>query len=251
MGFINKVIGEFTGANAAAKAANNAANTQSAAAQQAIDQQNAQYAKYQQLAQPYVQAGNNALGAYQNLAGLNGNDAQSNAINGIQNSSQFQSLNQQGFNAIDQNASATGGLRGGNTQAALAQFSPNLLNSLIQQQYSNLGGLASMGQNAVAGVGSSGANNANSVGSLLQQQGAARAGGQIAQGQAAGSAFGALTNIGGALLGSGALGGLFGGAGASTAALGPSFTGGSVNGMGTFALNAPTLPTSSLIGKVF
>ena len=133
---------------------------------------------------PYVNAGTGALGAQQNLLGLNGNSAQQSAISGIQNGAQFQALEQSGQNAILQNASATGGLRGGNTQAALGQFSPQLLQQLIQQQYSNLGGITSIGQNAAAGVGNAGMANANSISGLLQSQGSAQAGAALARGQA-------------------------------------------------------------------
>ena len=94
-----------------------------------------------------------SLGAQEDLLGLNGADAQGRAISQIENSPYFSGLVKQGENAILQNASATGGLRGGNTQAALAQFRPNMLAAAIDQQYQRLGGLTSLGQNAAAGVG--------------------------------------------------------------------------------------------------
>lgn len=158
-------------------AATNAANIQAGAATAGIDQQNKQFEEMKALLAPFVSSGTGALTAQQNLVGINGNNAQQTAIDGIKNSSQFNELNKQGQEAILQNAAATGGLRGGNVQAALGQFSPQLLQQLIQQQYGNLGGLSSMGANAAAGVGNAGlqtgVNNAN----LLQQAGAAQAGG--------------------------------------------------------------------------
>lgn len=169
------------GANSAQKAA----NTQAHAADAGIAEQDKQFEAMKALLQPFVSAGTGALSSQQDLLGANGNVAQQAAIDGIKNSSQYNELNKQGQDAILQNASATGGLRGGNTQAALGQFSPALLNSLIQQQYQNLGGITGIGANAAAGVGnaglSTGVNNAN----LLQQQGAARAGGQLAVGAGA------------------------------------------------------------------
>lgn len=107
----------------------------------------------------------------------------------------FQSLAQQGENAILQNASATGGLRGGNVQGALAQFRPQLLNQFIEQQYGRLGGLATMGQNSAAGVGSAGMNMATDIGKLLQSTGQARAGASLAQGKAWGDTFGELGGL--------------------------------------------------------
>jgi hypothetical protein len=96
----------------------------------------------------------------------------------------FTSMLQQGENSILQNASATGGLRGGNTQAALAQFSPALLSQMINDQYSRLGGLTALGQNAAAGVGNAGMQTGSNISALLQQQGAAQAGNALGQGQA-------------------------------------------------------------------
>lgn len=148
-----------------------------------------------------------SLFAQQNLLGLNGNDAQQQAISGIQNSSGFQSLLAQGENSIRQNASATGGLRGGNTQAALAQYSPQLLAQQIQQQYSNLNGLTGMSQNAAAGLGTAGQNSANSISGLLQQQGAAQAGGTLGAANASNQGLSGIASGLGALAGYGGFGG--------------------------------------------
>jgi hypothetical protein len=133
-----------------------------------------------------------ALYAQQDLLGLNGGDRQRAAYAGIEASPAFQALVQQGENGILQNASATGGLRGGNTQGALAQFRPQMLAQLIEQQYSRLGGLTQLGQNSAAGVGSAALSTANGVGNALQQQGAATAGGYLAQGAAVNQALGGV-----------------------------------------------------------
>jgi hypothetical protein len=151
---------------------------------------------------PYAQAGEGALSAQQALIGLAGPEAQAAAIRQIEMSPQFTSIVQQGENALLQNASATGGLRGGNTQAALAQFRPNVLSGLIQQQYQNLGGLTTTGLNAAAGTGQAGMQTGANVANLLQQQGAATAGGQIAGGQsflpgAIASGLGVFSGLGG------------------------------------------------------
>lgn len=211
---LGKIVGGITGANQQADAVKSAAATQAGAAQSGVDQQNQMLAAFQKVLSPYVNAGTGALGAQQNLLGLNGGDAQQTAINGISTSPQFQVLQQQGNDAILANASATGGLRGGNVEGALSQFSPQLLAQLIQQQLGNLGGITSAGENAAAGVGNASLQTGQNVANLLQQQGAATAGGQIAQGGAARTAFGDLLKIGSTLAGFGGLGG-GGGAGAT------------------------------------
>lgn len=188
------------------KAAGKAADAQGAAAQAGIEEQRRQFDEIQKLLSPFVTAGTGALAGQQDLAGTNGADAQAKAIQALQNSPQFAALKQQGEGSILANASATGGLRGGNTQAALAQFSPALLSQLIDQQYSRLGGLSSMGQSAAAGVGNAGAQTSTNVSNLLQQQGAAQAGGYL--GQAAGWQT-ALSGIGAGLGAFKGLGGKF------------------------------------------
>lgn len=133
--------------------------------------------------QPFYTTGG-ALQEQQTLLGLNGADAQRASMQQIENSPYFSGLVKQGENAILQNASATGGLRGGNTQAALAQFRPNMLAAAIDQQYQRLGGMVNIGQNAAAGVGNAGQAMANNTGQLLQQGGAAQAGGILGQARA-------------------------------------------------------------------
>jgi hypothetical protein len=80
-------------------------------------------------------------------------------------------------------------LRGGNIQGALAQFRPQLLSSLIEQQYGRLGGLTTMGQRSAAGVGAAGMETGTNVANLLAQQGAARAGGELGEAKAYGQLF--------------------------------------------------------------
>lgn len=125
-----------------------------------------------------------ALQGQQDLLGLNGFGAQQTSIDALKNSPMFTSLLAQGENSILQNASATGGLRGGNTQSALAQFSPALLAQTINDQYSRLGGITALGQNSAVGVGNAGMQTGGSIAALLQQQGAAQAGGALGQGAA-------------------------------------------------------------------
>jgi hypothetical protein len=192
-----------------ASAQKSAAAGQAASAQAGIDEQQRQFDTVRQLLQPFVEGGTGAFRQQLDLTGISGPDAQRAALASIQGGPEFAALTQQGENAILQNASATGGLRGGNTQAALAQFRPQMLSSLIEQQYSRLGGLASMGQNAAAGVGNAGMQTGANVSNLLQQQGAAQAGGTLAAGQTWGNTLGGF----GTMLGqnSGAINNMFSG----------------------------------------
>jgi len=223
---------------------------QGVSSQLAIDEQRRQFDALQKILQPYVAAGGGALGAYapyqqagagalptlqqfaaggvpafeqqQALAGLRGPEAERAAIERISGGEQFKALEQQGRQSLLSSASATGGLRGGNLQGALAQFSPALLSNLIEKQYGRLGGLAAtggtvaqnlatagmgatgelarIGQASAAGVGSAGAAAGTNIGNiystqgtnianLLGQQGQAQAGGEIGQANAYGKLF--------------------------------------------------------------
>jgi hypothetical protein len=196
------IVGGYLSSNAQKGAAEDAANAQTAASEAGIAEQRRQFDQVQQLLAPFVNVGTGALGAQQNLLGLNGNDAQQTAINGIQNSAQFKALQQQGNDAILANASATGGLRGGNVQAALGQFSPALLSQLIQQQLGNLGGLTDVGQASAARVGAAGQQTGNAVTNLLGQQGQAQAGAALAAGKADSQFINSLTGAFGTFMGS-------------------------------------------------
>lgn len=94
---------------------------------------------------PFAAAGAPALSQQQALLGLRGPQAQQASISAIERSPAFQAQVRQGEEAILQAASATGGLRGGNVQAALAQFRPQMLQREIDLQYGRLGGLTTLG----------------------------------------------------------------------------------------------------------
>jgi hypothetical protein len=172
---------------AQADAAESAAAAQTGAAQQGIEEQRRQFDAVQKLLAPYVSAGTPALEAQQAFLGLRGPEAERAAIERIKGGETFQALAGQGEEALLQRASATGGLRGGNIQGALAQFRPALLSSLIDQQYGRLGGMTALGQQSAAGVGAAGQQTGVNVANLLGQQGAAQAGAEIAQGKAFGA----------------------------------------------------------------
>lgn len=197
----SNLIGGMISSNAQSDAAGYAADAQTAASQAGIAEQQRQFDAIQKLLQPYVQAGPGALTGQQNLIGLNGAGPQQSAIDALQQSPQFTSALQLGERSILSNASATGGLRGGNVQAALAQFSPQLLSQMINDQYSRLGGITSMGQNSAVMQGNAGMQTGNNVTQLLGQVGQAQAGGALGQGRATAgwvnSATGALGQFAG------------------------------------------------------
>lgn len=201
-------IGASKAANAQVQAAQAGAAEQRAAAEISVAEQRAAREELRKLLAPYVAAGTPALEGQMAALGLAGPEAQAGFVRAQEQSPIFQALAKQQEEAILQNASATGGLRGGNVQAALAQFRPALLNQFLTQQYERLGGLTTLGQQSAAGVGSAGMQTAQNIGAtgmqsaaniadLLGQAGAARAGSALGQAKALSQPFNLLSTLGG------------------------------------------------------
>ena len=174
------VIGSAViGGVVSSKAASKAGAAQVQAADKTVEEQRAAREEMRTLLNPYVSAGTPALQAQMAALGLSGQEAQQAYVTEQEQSPIFQALARQQEEALLQNASATGGLRGGNVQGALAQFRPQLLNQFLEQQYGRLGGMTSLGQQSAAGVGTSGMQSAGSIADLLAQGGAAQAGAKL------------------------------------------------------------------------
>ena len=171
---------------------------QASAAGDATDEQRRQFQQVQETLAPYVQAGNRATRALEQLVGSSSAEsvaeAESNPV--------FQELLKQGEEAILQNAAATGGLRGGRTQEALARFRPTLLQDFINQRYNQLAGLAQLGQASAAQQAAAGIQTGENISS-----------GILAQGSAFAQPLNALGGLGGRLLGEGLESAFAGGSG--------------------------------------
>lgn len=221
-------IGSIFGGGSQKKASQRATDAIVGALNRGIDTQNAFNQQVRQDYLPYTQTGAKAVGRYGDLVGLNGNDAAQVGIDALKNSALYASLFNNGQEALLQNAAATGGLRGGNTQRASLDFGADVLAKVYQDQLANLGNLASLGVGAQGAVTQAGSNTANNVTNLLGEIGGAQANNYLAKGrinaqnwQTAGSAIDdAISSFvpGGSLLKS-----IFGGGAtaASTARLNP------------------------------
>jgi hypothetical protein len=190
-------VGALGSAAIGASSASKAGKFQVAAADKGVEEQRAAREEMRRLLEPYVAAGSPALEAQMGALGLRGTEAQQAYVQQQQQSPIFQALAQQQEDAILQNASATGGLRGGNVQGALAQFRPALLNQFLTQQYERLGGMTELGQQSAAGVGTAGMQSASDIADLFGQAGAARAGSALGVGKALSGPFNLLSTLGG------------------------------------------------------
>lgn len=167
-----------------------AAASQDRSAELGIAENRRQFDKLQALLKPYVEGGGSAFTAQQDLIGLNGPEAEEKAIAALEGSPRFDAIVKQGEAGILANASATGGLRGGDVEGALAQFRPQVLSQLIEDRYNKLGGIAGIGQASAAGVGAAGIQTGNSVAQLLQDSGEAQAQAALLSGAATANAWG-------------------------------------------------------------
>lgn len=168
-------IGGIIGAAKAKKYSKKAMKAQVAAADKGIGEVNAGWDYTKGLLAPWQQAGTGALGQYGNLVGLGGAEQQQAAIDQLKASPYYQSLYRTGEEAVLQNASATGGVRGGNTQNSLADFGADTLSKTIQQQLANLGPGMQYGFNATGAGAQYGTQAHSDIANLYLGQGQAQA----------------------------------------------------------------------------
>jgi hypothetical protein len=182
---IGSLVSGIFGGDDREEAARKASKQQVAGAQRGVSNIKDYYSEIQDLMAPWIEAGGSALNQQMNILGLGGPEAQQAAFDEILNSPYFEGLAQQGERAILQNASATGGLRGGNTQAILAQYRPQLAAQEIDRQYNRLGDIISRGYGATGQQAQYGYGTGTNVANLENQIGAYQAGGTLGEAEAA------------------------------------------------------------------
>lgn len=177
------LVDDVTGVDAANEAAQAAAGVQADASLAGIDEQRRQFDATQANLQPFQDAGVGALTQQQALLGLSGQEAQQAAYTGLEESAGQRFLRDRQERALLRNASATGGLGGGNVQTALQQQAMGFAQQDIQNQFGRLGQLAGQGQQAVTTGGQLGGQTATNIANLQGAAGAARASGILAPAQ--------------------------------------------------------------------
>lgn len=202
----------------------NAANQQYQQQLDAYNQQLAAYNQQQQLAQQPATPQQPMMTREEFLARQQQDayDAQQREIANIERSPLYRSLFQQAEDAVLQNASATGGLRGGYAQDKLAYLRPSMLKALIDQKTAQAQWMAGQGQNAATNALSAGqnlaavqgnivTNAANNQSTLLTNNATNQGNAALARGQAQSDMFGGIAQGLGGL--TGGLNSLFSGGG--------------------------------------
>ncbi len=224
-------------------AATSAAQTQANSAANATQAQLSMFNTTQANLAPYMKAGGNALTALDYGMGIGPNTG--GGASGVgygslttpfsaaqyQQSPGYAWQMGQGVQAVQNSASAAGGIGGGNTLKALTQYGQGMANTDYQQAYQNymqqqqqqygmLSNAANSGQSAAAGLGGIATQVGGQIGSNTIGAGNALAAGQIGSANAASGGINSLTQL--AML--------YGNGGYGTAGVGGAGSGG-LNGM--------------------
>ena len=163
------------------KASKRAAEAQGEATDLSVGEQRRQFDITQSNLQPFQDAGVSAIGAQQDMIGLNGQDAQKASFDAFNLSPGQQFIRDRAQKNLLRNSAAIGGLGGGNVRSALVQQGAGFAQQDYQNQFGRLGQLAGQGQGAATSIGNFGANSANNISNLLVAGGNARATGIINQ----------------------------------------------------------------------
>lgn len=199
------------------------ANTLSGAAGNSTALQQQIYGQTTQNLAPFLNAGTGAIPTLESLLGLNPGGVGAPNATALRASPGYQAMLNGGTDAINNHASATGGVRGGNTLKSLMQYGQGLADNTYQQYFSNVAGLAGTGQNAAVSQGEFGGAFGAAAGQNALLSGVAQASGQTQQG----NGISAL------------LGQLFGGGGGGGGAFGTA-----ANGIANYFNSGPGVPAS-------
>ena len=157
---------------------------QAEASRLAIEEQRRQFDLTQEGLAPFREAGLGALTQQQALLGLSGANEQQAAFNAFKDSPGQQFLRDRAQKNLLRNASALGGLGGGNVRSALVEQGIGFAQQDFQNQFSRLGQIAGQGQAATTNIGQFGAQASGNISNLFGQQGAAAQQASLQAGQA-------------------------------------------------------------------
>lgn len=193
------LVRDITGVDAAQKATGQAAGIQAAGAARAEEGINRRFDITQENLRPFQEAGVGALGQQQALLGLSGQDAQNEAFAAFNESPGQKFIRERAQKNLVRNASAIGGLGGGNVRSALVEQGTGFAQQDFNNQFGRLGQIAGQGQAAVTNIGQFGAQAAQQAGQAGIAGSEARASGILGGAQAQSQFTNSLLNLGGIL----------------------------------------------------
>ena len=183
------LIGSSIQSNSAGEAAKSASTAELAG----IESQERMFERSLELQEPYREAG---YGAVEGLQGMLDPNQRASMLSSYYAGPEYQAYQQQAEETALRNAAATGNLRAGSTQQALASIAPQLGADYLSNQQNIMTGLGNWG----VGAASQGSNQASMLGSNIAQSqqniGNIQAQNAMAQGNIWGNAIGTLGGIG-------------------------------------------------------
>lgn len=189
------LIGNYISSKGKQKAAAAQAQGIQNAANQSAETQQQMYQQGQQAVRPYQEAGKVGLQGYQNLLTPEG---MGQFASDYTQGPMYQMLQQQAEDATLRNASATGGLRTGQSNVALSTIAPQLINQAYNQQLQGFGTLMNQGAQSAGQTAGLATNVGVNVGNTQYQGGVAATQPQYAADTAMSDFYGnAVQSLGG------------------------------------------------------
>lgn len=150
---------------------------------------------------PFRETGVSALTKYADALGLNGGAARDQFRTDFRADPGYQYAFDEGMRAVEGSAAARGGVLNGGTLRALQRTGQGMADQQYGSYLDRFMGLANMGQNSAALTGQFGSASSGRQGGYLNDMGAARAGGYLAQGQAVNGAISNMLKTAGQIAG--------------------------------------------------
>ena len=195
LGFLLGAGLSLLGARESAKGAEKAAETAAGASDRSAEIIEKQFQTTKEALDPYIAGGPAAFEQQQALSGALGADAQRQAYADYVESPGVAFAREQGLRGINQQASAMGGLGGGNRLKRLTEYSQGLALQDFNNYFNRLGTVTGTGLTAAQALGGVSGQAAAGQAQMTQLAGSQRAEGQTAAQQAYASG---LSNIYGA-----------------------------------------------------
>lgn len=195
-GFVAGAAGSIIGATITSGAASDAASTQAQSTADGIAEQRRQYDLTRSDFAPWRQAGQNAL------TSLTGEINKPTTSADVMQDPGYQFGLQQGQQALDRKASASGGRVSGASLKAASGFASgqatagyNAAYQRREDRLNRLAALANIGQTATGSSAAAGANMSNNVSNLIASQGDASAAARMAQGNIWGNTANSIASL--------------------------------------------------------
>lgn len=205
--FIVPVLGSLLGNSSNNRATESAVNAQNQGTMAGLAMQQQQYDLARKDNEPFIQSAQDSNKILRGFLGLDGEEAQQQAFSNYQQSPHVNFLQEQGNQNIIRNASATGGLGGGNVLKSLQSYGTSVAESSLGDHLNRLAAAQGSGQTAASQMGLMGQQYASSVAGANSQMGQNTASGIMSRNQNDQNTFSQLARMGmGAAAGSGLYG---------------------------------------------